>query len=237
MSIASIDDDRVPGVHVPQNPRHTRDGRNAATAREDRGVTGLTARLRHNALDVNVAQRDHLRREQFISHDDQRALEWIHGAGTHHVGQMRGEPNHDVAHIVEPFAEILVLGAGKERRVLVQQPMERGLRRQAILGDPGADLLGKRRVPQNRLVNPEDRGFVVAHRRFHFGLQRAQVGRGALPSSFILRQLGRHLLVFEALSVRIYENLMDTVGDSDSDARGNGDSFSHAAQCSNRSAG
>ncbi len=106
-----------------------------------------------------------------------------------------------------------------------------------ILGDPGADLLGKGGVPQNRLVDPEDGGFVVPHRRFHFGLQGAQVGRGALPSRLVLRQLGRHLLVFEALGVRIYENLMDAVGDSDSDARGNGDSFSHAAQCSNRPAG
>ena len=68
-------------------------------------------------------------------------------------------------------------------------------------------------------MHAEDGRFFVPDLRLHFGLQGAQVPRGAFASRLVLSQLGSHLLVFEALGVRINENLMDTVGDSDSDAR------------------
>ncbi len=48
--VASVDDDGVARVDLPQDSAHARDGRNAATAGQNRRVTRLTAGLRDDAL-------------------------------------------------------------------------------------------------------------------------------------------------------------------------------------------
>ena len=84
VSAAAIDDKRVAGLHMAQNAPHARDGGNAAAAGDDRGVAGLAAGLGHDAADIDVAERDDLRRQQLIGHDDHRAAEQLSASGLLH---------------------------------------------------------------------------------------------------------------------------------------------------------
>ena len=60
-----------------------------------------------------------------------------------------------------------------------------------------------------------------------FCLQRAQLGRRFVAGGFVLRQLGRDLVVFQALRIGIDENLVDAIGRADRHARRDGNSFTH----------
>ena len=110
---AAVDDDRVAGLHLPQDAAHARDGRDAAAAGDDGGVAGLAAGLRDDAADVDVAQGDGLRGEQFVGHDDHRARTVLLFIG-HLTEQGDPKPDDHVADVVQSFFQVFVVGAGEE---------------------------------------------------------------------------------------------------------------------------
>ena len=69
---------------------------------------------------------------------------------------MAAQPNHDVAHVGQPLLDVLVLRAGEQRRVFVEQPVQRRLRRLALVDDPAANLGREGRIVQDRLVGAKD---------------------------------------------------------------------------------
>ena len=120
VTVAAIDHDRVARLDLFQQATHARNGRNAAAAGNDGGVAGLAAALRHDRRHIGVAQRDDLRGQQLVGRDNQRTLEH-RVVRVEHIGEMSAQSDHDVADVGEPFFEVLVLGAGKQRRVFVEQ--------------------------------------------------------------------------------------------------------------------
>ena len=110
MPFAAIDDDHVAVLHVLEQPAHAGDGRNAAAAGENRRVAGLAAGLRHDASHLAIAQKNHLRRQQFVGHQDQRAslCPIALGFGLQHRRKMPAEPHHDVAHVGQSLAHVFV---------------------------------------------------------------------------------------------------------------------------------
>ena len=69
-----VDHNRVARFYFAKNVLHTADCRNAARARDDRGVAGLTTRLSHDGVNVDVAQGNRLRGEKFIRDHNQRTF-------------------------------------------------------------------------------------------------------------------------------------------------------------------
>ena len=235
--VAAVDDDGVARVDLPQDPPHAGDGRNAATAGQDRRMTGLAAGLRDDALDLDVAQRHDLGGQQFVGHDDQRPLQRIHGARTRHVRQMRAQPHDDIPHVIEPLPQIFVFGPGEERRVFV---------RASDAGRPA-------RVSRSLLIQVRIFSEKVASRRIDSCT--AKMAAASCPTwdwTLACRARRSHAVRSRAASycansavtswssrrwrVGIHEDLVDAVRGSDRDARRYGDSFSHGAQCSNPTA-
>ena len=60
MAFASIDYDRIARLCMSQNSIDAADRRDASTARDDCGVTGLTTSLSDDAVDWSIAQHNHL---------------------------------------------------------------------------------------------------------------------------------------------------------------------------------
>ena len=58
----AVDDNRVAGLHLPQDVPHARHGGNPAAPRDNRGVTGLAAPLGDNSRDFHGSKVDHLGR-------------------------------------------------------------------------------------------------------------------------------------------------------------------------------
>ena len=86
VAFAAVDDDRVARFDVLQHAAHARNGGNAAAAGQDGGMAGLAAGLRDDPDDFAVAQHHHMRRQQFVGHEDQR-LGQSFDLGMQHFGR------------------------------------------------------------------------------------------------------------------------------------------------------
>jgi hypothetical protein len=189
------------------------------------------AGLRDNAGDLNLAQCDDLRWQQFVRHNNERSPQRIH-VGLRDFGQMRAQPKHNVAHIIQSLAKVFILGAGKQIRVFVQQPMQCRLRGQAVASDPQANLLSKGRITQNGLVHPEDGRLLMSNLRLHLALQRMEVLGGVVASRLVLGQLSSGFMVLQSLRVRVHKDLVDAIRNANRHAWRDRNTFSHARQCS-----
>ncbi len=131
MTIATVDDDRVARFDSPDDSCDAGDGRNAARSGDDRRVTGLASFLGHDSVDVDVAERDDLGRQQFVGDHDQRPLD--RGlSGSENVGQMAAQSNDHVANVVQSFLQVLVVGFVKKRRCI--RPAADAARRRLSFG-------------------------------------------------------------------------------------------------------
>src|SRR6185295_16826235 len=159
VAAAGIDDDGVARLYMAEDTPHARDGRDAATAGDDGGVAGLAARLGDDAADFQPAEGDDLGGEQLVGHDDDRATEDVRPFGFDDVGEVGGEADDDVPHVVDPLLDVLVVRLGEENGVFVEQAVQSGLGGEAVVDDPGADFVGEGGVPQDGLVGGEDGSF------------------------------------------------------------------------------
>ena len=73
-AVAAVDDDHVAGLDFRQDPVEPRDRRNAAAARQDRGMTGAAAQLGDDPGDRQVAQAHRLAGKNLVSHQDDRLI-------------------------------------------------------------------------------------------------------------------------------------------------------------------
>ena len=198
---AAIDDERVARLHLPQNAPHARDRGNAATAGDDGGVAGLAAGLRDDAADLDIAQRDDLRREQLVGDHDHRSLEHVRLRFCV-CRQVADEPHDHIAQVVQPLLQVFVVGAGKEDRVLVEQAVQGGLGSEAVVDDPAADLVGEGGIAKDRLVDAKDGSFFVPNLLLYLALQRAQLRRRLVAGGFVIGQFGGDFVVFQPLAYR-----------------------------------
>ena len=155
VAFAAIDDDRIPRFDILQYARHAAYGRDAAAAGDNRRVARLAPRLRDDGADVDVSQRNGLRRQQFVGNHDQRTGEHLR-IGLEHIGQVRTEPQHDVTNIVKPLFQVFVLGARKERRVFVHQAMQSGRSGLPFVDNPRPHFFGERLIADNRFMHSKD---------------------------------------------------------------------------------
>ncbi len=68
-------------------------------------------------------------------------------------------------------------------------------------------------------MDGKDRGFFVADLGVDLSFQSAQIRTGFVSSRFVICQFGGDFGVFEALRVRIHENLVNHVSRTNRDSR------------------
>ena len=152
-------------------------------------MTGLAAGLSDDSVDVDIAQCNSLRGQQFVRDHDQRAVSQLRFR-FREIGKVAADTDDHVADIVQPFFEIVILGARKELGVLAQQSVQSGLRGHPFVYNPSTDFVCECSVAENRLVDGKDRSFFVAHLRFDFTFQCAKISRRFVASCFVGGQFG-----------------------------------------------
>src|SRR5262249_42718784 len=134
------------------------------------------------------------------------------------------------AHVVEPLLEVFVVRAGEEDRVFVEQASQRGLRSEAVVRDPAADLAGEGGIAEDRLVYTEDGGFVVPNLLLYLMLQRTKLRGRLVTGGLETGKLGRNFVVLQTFGVGIHENLVNAERGSDSHAGRYRNSLAHKRQ-------
>ncbi len=194
--------------------------------RQNGGVTGAAARLGDDAGHLAVAQRDDVRRQQFADHQHQRPGEH-RLVRLQHFGEVTAHSNDHVAHIGQPLLDVLVVRAGKQFGVVLEQAVQGGLGRLPLLDDTRADPRLQRRIAQNRFVNAENRGFFRADLAGDLLVQGVQVRRRTVPRRVIAGEFRRGLALRQPLRIATDENLVDAIRRANCNARRDTNPFSH----------
>ena len=233
MPLSTIHDNAVARFHMSQNADDARHSGNPATAGDNRRMTGLATALCHDPMYGNVPQGHHLRRQQFIGHDNQGSWQGI-AVRAEHVAEVRADADDHVADIVQPVLQIRVARPLEQLRVVLHQSMQCSGRGQPLVNDPAAYFFGEVGIAQNRFVHGEDRRFRSTNLIGHLGLQRSQVAGCLVPCGLVSRQLRTNLMLLNALPIRIHKDLVNAVRRTDRDPRRNRNAFSHVRKNSPR---
>ena len=196
---------------------------------KERGVAGLAAGLRGDADEFAIAQHYDVRGEQFVGHDDQRLGERF-DLGMQHFRKMPADPQHHVAHIGQPLADIDVFGLFEQLRVFVQHLVQRVGGALMPIDDPGADFFGERRIAKDGFVGRKDGGFLRADLRGDFGVQRVEIGGGGVARAFEMGQLRHHFFGFQLAGGWIDEDFVDAISGAHDDARRYANALAHSRQ-------
>ena len=237
-AVAAVDDHQVAAFDLAHDPLDPRDGRDAAAARQDRGMAGRPAELGDDPRDRQVPQAHGLAGQNLVRHQDDRFVAVACIAVARLAGridvpdllprQVRLDPQDHVADIGHALAKELLLAPRQLGGVTVHDHLKRRQGRQLLIFDQSMNLGKERRVVDDLQVALEDVGLGGTQ---HLGdlldddLQVSRRSRhGPVEALDFRRNQAR---VVESLLLDRAQHRLHAMGNADHDSRTDTNSLTH----------